>query len=81
MTDGAIKRIPDIAYNTYRSRYQGNESLNTHKEREREYRSEKDLFPTEPSLEEGFKEIQRIPFSPEFESEKHRRLFLMRSSS
>ena len=47
-----VKRIPDVATNTYYSRFQA------------------------PAKEEGYREIQVIPFSIKFEQPKHREIFL-----
>jgi len=55
MTSGAVRRIPEIAYNMYKKSFQ------------------------EPTVEEGFEEVKKIPFVPVFDSEAHRKFFTQKT--
>ena len=50
-TNGEIRRIPDVAYNVYRGKFE------------------------EPQENEGFREVLKVKFSPNFENRKHEDLF------
>ena len=52
-TNGAQRRVPDVGYNVFKSKFQ------------------------EPSLEEGFSEIQKVIFVPEFTNDHQKKLFMM----
>eukprot|EP01114_Cavostelium_apophysatum_P015100 TRINITY_DN404_c0_g1_i1.p1 TRINITY_DN404_c0_g1~~TRINITY_DN404_c0_g1_i1.p1 ORF type:complete len:539 (+),score=163.75 TRINITY_DN404_c0_g1_i1:1629-3245(+) len=56
ITNGAVRRIPDVGYNTFKSRF------------------------SEPSTEtEGWSEVRKIQWTPDFASEEHKKLFLQRT--
>jgi len=55
ITKGAVRRIPDVGYNMFKSKFK------------------------EPTTKEGFTEITKIEWAPDFQSEEHRKLFLQRT--
>nr|XP_054763996.1 bifunctional polynucleotide phosphatase/kinase-like [Lytechinus pictus] len=55
LTEGGVRRIPQVAYNIYKKNYMA------------------------PTLDEGFKTIEKIRFEPRFNSDKDRDLFLQKT--